>query len=105
MIAEKIKICDDCKKVIADRKCFLCEKDLCDSCNGDIIWGTLTFRNNANMEMMKGKTICYKCKDSFIELLKEKNIPKDEFFDEDFKKEIEEKTKEYIKGRLFIEKL
>ena len=33
MVLKQETICDSCKKRVADRKCTLCQKDLCSSCS------------------------------------------------------------------------
>ena len=32
MKMEDVTVCDECKKVLSESKCFLCNKDLCQAC-------------------------------------------------------------------------
>ncbi len=85
-----IVICDDCKRVVANKKCSFCEKDICEDCGEEVEIGTVTFN------------FCKAC----LNKLERSGYERPRFWDE-FNKQgnMQEKIITYLKKSLILKNL
>ncbi len=85
-----INICDDCNRIIANKKCSFCEKDICDDCSNEEEIGTVAFN------------FCKNCMDK----LERSGFERQSFWDEFNKQEnMKEKIILYLNKSLIVKNL
>ena len=100
----KVNLCDECKKQIAENKCKICEKDICNKCKCLLSIGLFSKLPNTvadggrgygetNGIALGGCFICKNCKKNLRILIKKEH------------KDIIEKMMEYIKNEFVIGEL
>lgn len=94
-LKEKVRLCDTCKDRVASHKCDCCNADMCNTCIAD----SKTIR--VNTQDFGISLYCAECKKLYNKAARGDA----EFFDKTFKSKISEEIKEYIKGRIFVDKL
>jgi len=45
---KKVKVCDKCNQIIAEKVCEICDKDICQVCEEDVKVGITIFENGIN---------------------------------------------------------
>jgi hypothetical protein len=93
MKKSEVNICDICQRLITDRKCEVCNKDICEMCKNDTI-----------ISMVNGSVLFYiiTCKPCGEKL--EKSALK-RIFDEDVHKDIRKKIVKILKNAVLLENL
>ena len=100
MKVKDVIICDDCKKIVATEKCWMCDKDLCPR---EIVAGqyvgclkgyTISFYNNIRIEI----PVCYDCSNKIQGVVQDKE-------NNDMLIELQKWIVEKVKRRLILNNL
>ncbi len=95
MVNKNVKICDVCEKTIAEKKCFICKKDLCNICKR-YLQVKLTIEESSIKEISPKLYICQNCNLTIQQL---------KFEDKEFGKELTKLIKPYLMKKVMLENL
>jgi len=85
-----VDICDDCRRIIANKKCSFCKKDICDECTSGEEVGTVVL------------DLCKNC----LNKLERGGFERQSFWKEfNTEEDMEEKIIQYLKKRLILKNL
>jgi hypothetical protein len=108
MKVSKAVLCDICKKVIAERKCYLCKKDVCEGHGFGL--DMQKYSDGVLLRFSRGQILsdisfCQNCSDEIIKILTKKMNEKNEDGVYEFRNHFLEKFIELLKVNIVAEKV
>ena len=97
MVNKQENICDGCHNRVADRKCTLCQNDLCKSCSRHSF--NIEIRSKDSFSSLGDIYFCKGCRERLKRELGE------DLFDEEFKSEIANQISKYLVKKVMLENL